>query len=130
DVYKRQLGTLSQRLEIAVMRVNDRLSALALRDAEEGRPGQVEKRHLTGLLIYWLFFQLFIFVGIVLGTLLLEALYGVLNPAWARALSMLYLFIPVVALAALFNAVRSKRDIPLFSLVFFATIVVLNVFFR
>lgn len=124
------IGYLSQRLELKLMRANDDLSMAALADAEKGRIEGVQRRHLMGLFRYWMLFQSFLFVGVLAATPALRMIHNRLSPAGERAMEILYLFIPVVALVCLFNAVRSRCDVPLFSAAFFVTVVIIDVLLR
>lgn len=111
-------GSLAQRLELGMGRINGKLVAAALHDASRGDGGAVSRRHLWAILTHYLLSVLFILGALPLVIHAMTWLFPRLGAPVTRGLTLLYGFIPLLGAAVALNTINVRGVIPIFCAAF------------
>ncbi|MCG6534111.1 MAG: PTS sugar transporter subunit IIC [Syntrophales bacterium LBB04] len=113
-------GYLGKMMDSFIVKSNDGLYEGALRDAERAAIGGICLRHMTGLAKVFISSVGFILVSLPFGVAVIVYAFPLLPPAFLKALTMTSFAIPLLGVAAGLNTINLKRAIPIFSALFLA----------
>lgn len=108
------LGILGQKMEINIMRSNDKLSRKAVEDAKTGDIKSISRKHIFGLFKTFFFTAVFIFVFLIFGVTILKYVFPLIPQRGLTALSYTYLFLPLLGIAVALNTINLRGTIPVF----------------
>ena len=111
-------GYAAQHMDSFIVKSNEALYEGTLQDARQANIGGIFRKHLFGLAKHFLAYMALILVFLTLGVYVLLYLYPRLPGAVVNALSLIFLVLPVLGVAAGLNTINLKGAIPLFSAIF------------
>lgn len=111
-------GYGAQRVDSLIVKSNDALYDGALQDAQQADIGGIFRKHLSGLAKHFLAYCVLIFVFLFCGVNLLLYIYPLLPESFVNALSLIFIALPLLGVAAGLNTINLKGAIPVFSALF------------
>jgi mannose PTS system EIIC component len=111
-------GFGAQRVDSLIVKSNDALYDGALLDAKQADMGGIFRKHLSGLAKQFLAYIALILVSLSCGVYLLLYIYPLLPEFIVNALSLIFIALPLLGVAAGLNTINLKGAIPLFSALF------------
>jgi mannose/fructose/N-acetylgalactosamine-specific phosphotransferase system component IIC len=111
-------GYGAQRVDSFIVKSNDVLYDGALQDAQRADIGGIFRKHLSGLVKHFLAYLALILVSLFGGVNLILYIYPLLPEAFVNALSLIFIALPLLGVAAGLNTLNLKRAIPVFSALF------------
>lgn len=111
-------GYGAQRVDSFIVKSNDALYDGALLDAQQADSGGIFRKHLFGLAKHFLAYLAVILVCLFGGINVLLYVFPLLPKAVVNALSLVFITLPLLGVAAGLNTINLKRAIPVFSAVF------------
>ena len=109
---------LGQKIDIWIMKSNDKLSQKAVEDARVGNIKGISRKHVWGLFKTLFCTVPFIFVVLVFGVMILVYVFPLIPPKGLRALTYTYFFLPLLGVAVALNTVKLRGTLPVFCGVF------------
>jgi PTS system mannose-specific IIC component len=111
-------GYGAQRVDSFIVKSNEVLYDGALQDAQRADIGGIFRKHLSGLVKHFLAYLALILVSLFGGVNLILYIYPLLPEAFVNALSLIFIALPLLGVAAGLNTLNLKRAIPVFSALF------------
>jgi PTS system mannose-specific IIC component len=111
-------GYAAQRVDSFIIKSNDALYEGALQDARQADIRGISRKHLFGLAKHFLADLGLILVFLICGVNALLYLYPLLPASFVNALSLIFLALPLLGVAAGLNTINLKGVIPIFSAIF------------
>ncbi len=121
-------GILGQKMDVSIMRSNDKLSRKAVEDAKTGNIKGISRKHVFGLFKTFFFTVLFIFVFLIFGVMILKYIFPLIPQKGLTALTYTYLFLPLLGVAVALNTINLRGTIPVFCGAFLIVTFVLEFF--
>jgi mannose PTS system EIIC component len=122
-------GFLAQRMELWIVKGNERLVERALSDAARGAVRSIARGHLSAILKTYLMSVVFILVAMPIGIAALTWIYPRLAPQIVRGLTLLYGLFPLLGAAVALNTINIRGAVPIFCAVFLIVTAMIG-FFR
>ena len=119
------LARLATRVEMRIRRVNNRLLFLARGALDHGRMDSLPRYNLAGLAISFSTWFVCILVLLPISVLLLRFVIPIIPQILWEALEMLYIFLPLVGVAAAVGYITVRRNFMAFGLCYVAALVLL-----
>jgi PTS system mannose-specific IIC component len=120
------LGILVQRMELGIVKGNERLVEEALSDAAKGDMRSIARRHLSAILKTYLLSVAFILIALSVGIPAMTWIYPRLAPPIIRGLTLLYGFFPLLGAAVALNTVNIRGAVPIFCAAFLCMTVIIG----
>jgi len=114
-------GYVAQHVDSLIVKSNEALYHGALHDAQQADIEGIFRKHLSGLVKHFLAYLALILLCLCGGVNILLYIYPLLPKAVINALSLIFIAIPLLGVAAGLNTINLKGAIPVFS-AFFLTI--------
>jgi PTS system mannose-specific IIC component len=111
-------GYWAQRVDSLIVKSNDALYDSALQDAHRADIGGIFRKHLSGLAKHFLAYIAVILVSLSVGVNVLLYIFPRLPEAVINALSLIFIVLPLLGVAAGLNTINLKGAIPMFSALF------------
>lgn len=111
-------GYGAQSVDSFIVKSNDALYDGALQDAQQADIGGIFRKHLSGLAKHFLAYFALILVCLLGGVNLLLYIYPLLPAAFINALSLVFIALPLIGVAAGLNTINLKGAIPVFCALF------------
>lgn len=111
-------GYAAQRVDSFIVKSNDALYDGALQDAKRADIGGIFRKHLSGLAKHFLAYLALIMVSLFCGVNLLLYIFPLLPMAVVNALSLIFIALPLLGVAAGLNTINLKGAIPVFCAIF------------
>ena len=121
-------GILGQKMDIWIMKSNDRLSRKAVEDAKEGDIKGISRKHVWGLLKTFFSTAAFIFVFLIFGVMILVYIFPLIPQKGLTALTYTYFLLPLLGVAVALNTINLRGTIPVFCGIFLIATFFLNLF--
>jgi mannose PTS system EIIC component len=122
------LSYLTQKIDGYIVANNHKLSNGALEDAEKGNIAGIEKKHLIAILKTYAIFVVIIFIFTIFGTTILTYLNLLVTSSVAEALTLVYFTFPILMVAVALHAIKMRGDKVIFSAIFIAMVILLELF--
>lgn len=107
-----------------VAQSNNRLSAAAVRDARHGDSKAIDRKHYLGMVKLFGLSAAIIFILLVPGVLLLQAVFPMLPERIIRTLHLVYYFIPLLGIAVALSTIKIRGSLPVFAGLFLVVMIV------
>jgi PTS system mannose-specific IIC component len=120
------LAVLAQKMELRVVRGNEKLAKDALSGAARGDIRSISRNHLRAALRGWLLPTGMILIALPLGVGAMTWAYPRLTPWMIRGLNLVYGLIPLIGAAVALNTINLRGKLPIFCAVFLMMTVVLH----
>jgi mannose PTS system EIIC component len=111
-------GYGAQRVDSLIVKSNDALYDGALQDAKQADMRGIFRKHLSGLAKHFLAYIAVILVSLCVGVNVLLYAFPRLPEAVVNALSLIFIVLPLLGVAAGLNTINLKGAIPMFSALF------------
>lgn len=121
-------GILAQRVDIWIIKTNDRLSERAVEYARLGDIKGLAREHLRGLVKVFAGAFVIILVCLAPGVSILEWVFPILPERILRALSYAYFFIPILGIAVALNTIKLRGAVPVFAGLFLLATLIIKIF--
>lgn len=121
-------GILGQKMDVSIMKSNDKLARKAVEDAKTGDIKGISRKHVFGLFKTFLCTAVFIFVFLTFGVMILKYIFPLIPQKGLTALTYTYLFLPLLGVAVALNTINLRGTIPVFCGVFLIVTFVLEFF--
>jgi mannose PTS system EIIC component len=122
------LAIFAQRMDLAMVRGNERLAREAFRCASGGDVGSISRNHLLAALRGWLLPAVMILIALPLGVAAMSWCYPRLAPWAERGLNLVYGLIPMIGAAVALNTINLRGKLPIFCAVFLMMTALLHYF--
>jgi PTS system mannose-specific IIC component len=120
------LAVLAQKMELWVVRGNEKLARDALSDAAHGDIRSISRNHLRAALRGWLLPAGIILIALPVGIGVMTWVYPRLAPWIIRGLNLVYGLIPLIGAAVALNTINLRGALPIFCAVFLMMTVILH----
>jgi mannose PTS system EIIC component len=120
------LAVLAQKMELWVVRGNEKLAKDALSDAARGDIRSISRNHLRAALRSWLLPAGMILITLPVGIGVMTWVYPRLTPWILRGLNLVYGLIPLIGAAVALNTINLRGTLPIFCAVFLIMTVILH----
>jgi PTS system mannose-specific IIC component len=120
------LAVLAQKMELWVVRGNEKLAKDALSDAARGDIRSISRNHLRAALRSWLLPAGMILITLPVGIGVMTWVYPRLTPWIIRGLNLVYGLIPLIGAAVALNTINLRGTLPIFCAVFLMMTVILH----
>ena len=121
-------GILGQKMDVSIMKSNDKLARKAVEDAKTGDIKGISRKHVFGLFKTFFCTALFIFVFLIFGVMILKYIFPLIPQKGLTALTYTYLFLPLLGVAVALNTINLRGAIPVFCGAFLIVTFVLEFF--
>ena len=121
-------GILAQRIDIWIIKTNDRLSERAVEYARLGDIKGLAREHMQGLVKVFVGAFVVILVCLVPGVAILEWVFPILPERILKALSYTYFFIPILGIAVALNTIKLRGAVPVFAGFFLLATLIMKIF--
>jgi len=121
-------GILAQRVDIWIIKTNDRLSERASEYARLGDIKGLAREHMHGLVKTFMGAFVVILVCLVPGVAILEWVFPILPERILKALSYTYFFIPILGIAVALNTIKLRGAVPVFAGLFLLATLIIKIF--
>jgi PTS system mannose-specific IIC component len=121
-------GYGAQRVDSFIVKSNEALYDGALQDAQLADIGGIFRKHLSGLAKHFLAYFALILVFLFSGVNVLLYVYPLLPEAFVNALSLIFIALPLLGVAAGLNTINLKGAIPVFSALFLSISLIMELF--
>ena len=121
-------GILAQRVDIWIIKTNDRLSQRAVEYARLGDIKGLAREHMQGLVKVFAGAFVIILVCLVPGVAILEWVFPILPERILKVLSYTYFFIPILGIAVALNTIKLRGAVPVFAGVFLLATLIIKIF--
>ncbi len=122
------LAIVAQKMELWIIRGNEKLAKEALNDAVHGDTRSISKNHLCAALRNWLYPAGLILISLPIGIGVMTWVYPRLASWNIRGLQLIYGLFPLIGIAVTLNTIRLRGTLPVFCAVFLAMTAILNYF--
>jgi PTS system mannose-specific IIC component len=119
-------GYLGRALEALIIASNDRLALEGFEDAKRADIAALSRRHLRGLMKYFVLTTGLLFVSLLVGVYALVYLFPALPLAVLKALEITYCLLPLLGVAVAINTINLRGAIPLFCASFLIVVAILE----
>jgi mannose/fructose/N-acetylgalactosamine-specific phosphotransferase system component IIC len=123
------LSYLTQKIDGYIAASNNKRSNDALEDAKKGDIAGIEKKHVMALFKTYVIFAVFIFFFTILGMSALAYLNPQLPSSAIEALTLVYFAFPILVVAVALHSIKMRGDMAIFSAIFIATTILLEIFY-
>jgi PTS system mannose-specific IIC component len=120
------LGILAQRMELWIIKGNEKLVGDALNDAARGDMRSIARKHLFVILKTYLMSVAFILITMPIGIAAMTWLYPRLATQMVRGLTLLYDLFPLLGAAVALNTINIRGSIPIFCAAFLCVTVIIG----
>jgi PTS system mannose-specific IIC component len=120
------LGILAQRMELWIIKGNEKLVGDALNDAARGDMRSIARKHLFAILKTYLMSVAFILITMPIGIAAMTWLYPRLATQMVRGLTLLYDLFPLLGAAVALNTINIRGSIPIFCAAFLCVTVIIG----
>jgi mannose/fructose/N-acetylgalactosamine-specific phosphotransferase system component IIC len=119
---------IGQKMDIWVVKSNDRLSEKAVEDAEAGDIRGLSRKHIVRIISICFGNVAFIFIFLLLGITLLVRVFPLLPANLLKALTYTYYFLPILGVSVALNTIKVRGAVPVFSGLFLVFMLVAEIF--
>jgi PTS system mannose-specific IIC component len=120
------LAFVAQKMELWIIRGNEKLAKEALNDAVYGDTRSISKNHLYAVLKNWFFPAGLILLALPIGIGVITWVYPRLPSSNIRGLQLIYGLFPLIGIAVTLNTIRLRGTLPVFCAVFLTLTAVLH----
>jgi PTS system mannose-specific IIC component len=120
------LAVLSQKMELWIVRSNEKLARDALSDAAQGDIRSISINHLRAALRSWLLPAGMILIALPVGIGVMTWIYPRLAPWIIRGLNLVYGLIPLIGAAVALNTINLRGALPILCAVFLIMTAILH----
>jgi mannose PTS system EIIC component len=120
------LALLEQRMELWVVRGNEKLARAALRDVARGDIRSISRNHLRAALRGWLLPTVMVLIALPIGVGAMTWIYPHLASWIIRGLDLVYGMLPLIGAAVAFNTIHLRGALPIFCVVFLTMTIMLH----
>jgi mannose PTS system EIIC component len=121
-------GIAAQKLEIFVIKSNDKLSDQALEDAKTGNIKAIERKNYAALVKAFLVILFYLLVLQLILVTVIVRVYPHLPPPFMHMLALVYYFMPLLGIAAALNTIKMRGAVPVFCAIFLSVAVAMEFF--
>jgi mannose/fructose/N-acetylgalactosamine-specific phosphotransferase system component IIC len=120
------LGSITQRMDTALIQSNELLLEKALLAAKAAEPEEISRLHIRAIAKTFAAYFLFLFFSVAAGVIIMKEIFSLLPDFILKAMGLMYLIIPAVLIAVCLNTVKMRSSIPVFCALFLATMVIIE----
>jgi mannose/fructose/N-acetylgalactosamine-specific phosphotransferase system component IIC len=120
------LGSITQRLDSALIQSNEFILEKALLAAKASDPGEIARLHMRAIAKTFAAYSIFLFISIAAGVIIIKEIFSILPDFILKAMGLMYLVIPAVLIGVCLNTVKMRCSIPVFCALFLATMVIIE----
>ncbi|MBW2557523.1 MAG: PTS sugar transporter subunit IIC [Deltaproteobacteria bacterium] len=121
-------GVLAQKIDVWIIKTNDRLSQRAVEYARLGDIKRFARTHMQGLVKTFVGVFVIILVCLAPGVAILKWAFPILPERIMKILSYTYFFIPILGIAVALNTIKLRGAVPVFAGLFLLATLIMKIF--